>query len=142
MQFQKIALLVAILSGLSACSTSTNVTTTDRAKQIEPTAVSAELSAAALFNKAQGASGISKIQLLYSARDAAISEQDWQTLEQVGLALEAKPSVDHIQNKLYIAFARKQLGKYESALILLKTLEGRLTTPQHQAWHQRHHILF
>ncbi|MEI5639728.1 MULTISPECIES: penicillin-binding protein activator [unclassified Pseudoalteromonas] len=136
MQFQKIALLVAILSGLSACSTSTNVTTSDRAKQIEPTAVSAELSAAALFNKAQGASGISKIQLLYSARDAAISEQDWQTLEQVGLALEAKPSVDHIQNKLYIAFARKQLGKYESALIMLKTLEGRLTTPQHQAWHQ------
>lgn len=45
-------------------------------------------------------------------------------LEQIGLAMEAKASVDHIQNKLYIAYARKELSQYANALAILNTLEA------------------
>ncbi|PCK30602.1 penicillin-binding protein activator [Pseudoalteromonas piscicida] len=136
MQFKKIALLVAILSGLSACSTSTNVTKLPQENKTTKTVSQSDESAAALFTKAQSKEGIAKIQLLYAARDAAISEKNWQLLEQIGLAMEAKASVDHIQNKLYVAFARKELAQYESALTLLKTLAERLNTPEHQAWYE------
>ncbi|WP_339144088.1 penicillin-binding protein activator [Pseudoalteromonas galatheae] len=136
MQFKKIALLVAILSGLSACSTSTNVTKSPQETKTTKAVSQSDDNAASLFAKAQSKEGVAKIQLLYAARDAAILEKDWQMLEQIGLAMEAKASVDHIQNKLYIALARKELSQYANALAILNTLEGRLNTPEHQAWYE------
>ncbi|RRS09903.1 penicillin-binding protein activator [Pseudoalteromonas sp. J010] len=136
MQFKKIALLVAILSGLSACSTSTNVTKLPQQSETATTINQTDDSAASLFAKAKSKSGITKIQLLYVARDAAIEEKNWLMLEQISLAMGSKASVDHVQNKLYVAYARKELKQYESALAILHTLEGRLNTPEHQAWYE------
>jgi outer membrane PBP1 activator LpoA protein len=95
-----------------------------------------ELNAAGLYRKAMSKQNIAKIQLLYSARETAIDEKDWRTLELACLALESKTSVDHVQNKLYIALARKEMANYTAALSILNTLSEQLTLPEHQAWHQ------
>ncbi|MBQ4849582.1 penicillin-binding protein activator [Pseudoalteromonas sp. MMG012] len=136
MRLKVISLVIGILSGLSACSTTekaTNVTVTEDNQQQRIPDV---LNASGLFNKAISKQGIHKIQLLYSAREAAIIEQDWQTLEQACLALESKNSVDHVQNKLYIALARKEMANYTDALSILRTLSEQLKLPEHQGWHQ------
>jgi outer membrane PBP1 activator LpoA protein len=90
----------------------------------------------ALYEKALLKQGIDKIQLLYLAREAAIKNKDWQILEQVCLALESKASVDHVQNKLYAALARKEQGRASAALAILRTIETQLSLPEHKAWHQ------
>ena len=57
-------------------------------------------------------------------------------LEKIGNELELTASVDQIQNRLYIAFAQKQQNKNDQALVILQSLDGQLTQPEHFAWHQ------
>jgi hypothetical protein len=125
------------LSGLSACSTtekptknSDSINTSANALQNQAT------SADAIYKLALNRAGADKIQLLYSARDAAISEQSWPLLENICNELEQTPSVDKIQNRLYIAYAQKQQNKNDQALVILQTLDGQLKQPEHFAWHQ------
>ncbi|RJE76873.1 LppC family lipoprotein [Pseudoalteromonas sp. MSK9-3] len=137
MRLKVISLVIGILSGLSACSTTektSNTSVRENNSQQQPTVD--VLNAAGLYNKAMSKQSITKIQLLYSARETAIEEQDWRTLELACLALESKSSVDHVQNKLYIALARKEMANYTAALAILHTLSEQLKLPEHQAWHQ------
>ena len=133
----KLVSLLIILSGLSACSTtekptknSDSINTSANALQNQAT------SADAIYKLALNRTGADKIQLLYSARDAAISEQSWPLLENICNELEQTPSVDKIQNRLYIAYAQKQQNKNDQALIILQSLDGQLKQPEHFAWHQ------
>ena len=96
----KLVSLLIILSGLSACSTtekptknSDSINTSANALQNQAT------SADAIYKLALNRTGADKIQLLYSARDAAISEQSWPLLENICNELEQTPSVDKIQNR-------------------------------------------
>nr|WP_282447003.1 penicillin-binding protein activator [Pseudoalteromonas sp. 2CM41L] len=125
------------MSGLSACSTtekptknSDSINTSANALQNQAT------SADAIYKLALNRTGADKIQLLYSARDAAISEQSWPLLENICNELEQTPSVDKIQNRLYIAYAQKQQNKNDQALVILQSLDGQLKQPEHFAWHQ------
>ncbi|CAH9063441.1 Penicillin-binding protein activator LpoA [Pseudoalteromonas sp. CIP111854] len=137
MRLKIISLVIAILSGLSACSTTEKVPTENAKPKNQQTKDALDTSnALALFEKAKTKQGVNRIQLLYLARDAAISNQQWRVLEQVSLALESKMSVDHVQNRLYIALARKQQGRSSAALAILRNLEQQLSLPEHQAWHQ------
>ncbi|MCK8131112.1 penicillin-binding protein activator [Pseudoalteromonas sp. 2CM28B] len=133
----KLVSLLIILSGLSACSTtekptknSDSINTSVNALQNQAT------SADAIYKLALNRTGADKIQLLYSARDAAISEQSWPLLENICNELEQTPSVDKIQNRLYIAYAQKQQNKNDQALVILQSLDGQLKQPEHFAWHQ------
>lgn len=133
----KLVGLLIILSGLSACSTTEkpikkndNVSNSANVLENKPT------TAQSLYQLAQNRQGGDKIQLLYSARDAAISEKKWPLLEQIGRELEKVASVDEIQNRLYIAFALKQQDKNDQALVILHSLDGQLAQPEHFAWHQ------
>ena len=133
----KLVGLLIILSGLSACSTtekpiknSDSINTSANALQNQAT------SADAIYKLALNRTGADKIQLLYSARDAAISEQSWPLLENICNELEQTPSVDKIQNRLYIAYAQKQQNKNDQALVILQSLDGQLKQPEHFAWHQ------
>lgn len=133
----KLVSLLIILSGLSACSTtekptknSDSINTSANALQNQAT------SANAIYKLALNRTGADKIQLLYSARDAAISEQSWPLLENICNELEQTPSVDKIQNRLYIAYAQKQQNKNDQALVILQSLDGQLKQPEHFAWHQ------
>ncbi|WP_324738070.1 penicillin-binding protein activator [Pseudoalteromonas sp. CuT4-3] len=133
----KLVSLLIILSGLSACSTtekptknSDSINTSANALQNQAT------SADAIYKLALNRTGADKIQLLYSARDAAISEQSWPLLENICNELEQTPSVDKIQNRLYISYAQKQQNKNDQALVILQSLDGQLKQPEHFAWHQ------
>ncbi len=133
----KLVSLLIILSGLSACSTtekptknSDSINTSANALQNQAT------SADAIYKLALNRTGADKIQLLYSARDAAISEQSWPLLENICNELEQTPSVDKIQNRLYIAYVQKQQNKNDQALVILQSLDGQLKQPEHFAWHQ------
>ena len=133
----KLVSLLIILSGLSACSTTEKPTKnsdnfSNSANALKNQATSAE----SIYLLAQNRQGADKIQLLYSARDAAITEQNWPLIEQIGSELELTASVDQIQNRLYIAFAQKQQNKNDQALVILQSLDGQLTQPEHFAWHQ------
>lgn len=137
MRLKVISLVIGILSGLSACSTTEKTSNTSvRENNSQQQSTVDVLNAAGLYNKAMSKQSITKIQLLYSARESAIEEQDWRTLELACLALESKSSVDHVQNKLYIALARKEMANYTAALAILHTLSEQLKLPEHQAWHQ------
>ncbi|BBN80326.1 penicillin-binding protein activator LpoA [Pseudoalteromonas sp. A25] len=137
MRLKIISLVIAILSGLSACSTTEKVPTANTKSQNQQSKHTLDYSdALALFEKAQSKEGADRIQLLYYARDAAISNKEWQLLEQICLALESKVSVDHVQNKLYIALARKNQQRASDALAMLNSLEEQLSLPEHKAWHQ------
>ena len=125
------------MSGLSACSTTEKSPARPPAVQNQPhTQVPEVLNAQGLLNKARSKKGASRIQLLYSARENAIKEQNWPVLEQACLALEKNETVDYVQNKLYIALARTEQNNYSTALNILKTLNERLSLSEHQAWHQ------
>ncbi|MFY8328769.1 penicillin-binding protein activator [Pseudoalteromonas sp. ZZD1] len=133
----KLVSLLIILSGLSACSTtekptktSENLSSANSTSQIQAT------DAQSMYQLALNRQGADKIQLLYSARDAAIEEQRWPLLEQICTELEQTPTVDQVQNKLYTAFAQKQQGKNTLALEMLASLNNQLTQPEHFAWHQ------
>ncbi|MDN3380132.1 MULTISPECIES: penicillin-binding protein activator [unclassified Pseudoalteromonas] len=133
----KLVSLLIILSGLSACSTtekptktSENLSSANSTSQIQAT------DAQSMYQLALNRQGADKIQLLYSARDAAIEEQRWPLLEQICTELEQTTTVDQVQNKLYTAFAQKQQGKNTLALEMLATLNNQLTQPEHFAWHQ------
>lgn len=135
MRLKRLSLLVVILSGLSACSTTQKA---PNAVQIveKPAQQPTPSSAQSLFERAQLAAPAEQYQLLYLTRDAALNTQSWEILEQVTELLSLKASVDHVQNSLYLAFARQQLGKYESALTILRNLEDTLQSQSHRAWHQ------
>ena len=133
----KLVSLFIILSGLSACSTTEKPTkTTENLSSANSTSQIQATDAQSMYQLALNRQGVDKIQLLYSARDAAITEQQWPLLEQVCTELERTPSVDQVQNKLYIAFALKQQGKNTEALEILASLDNQLTQPEHFAWHQ------
>ncbi|MEH6396371.1 penicillin-binding protein activator [Pseudoalteromonas sp.] len=133
----KLVSLVIILSGLSACSTTEKPTkTTENLSSANSTSQIQATDAQSLYQLALNRQGADKIQLLYSARDAAITEQQWPLLELVCTELERTPSVDQVQNKLYIAFAQKQQNKNTEALEILASLDNQLTQPEHFAWHQ------
>ncbi|KZN37339.1 penicillin-binding protein activator [Pseudoalteromonas luteoviolacea] len=138
MQLKKISLIMAILSGLSACGTTPNSTqqTVSTQTQVNTAPVVQDMDAVALLARALEKDGATRIQLLYNAREAAITEQNWQVLEQACIELESKASVDHVQNKLYVALARKELGKYESAHEILQSVNEKLKLSEHKAWHQ------
>jgi len=132
-----ICLVIGILSGLSACSTTEKSSSQPLVVQNKPQTQAPEvLDAEGLLNKARTKEGASRIQLLYSARESAITEQNWPILEQACLALERNESVDYVQNKLYIALARTEQNNYGTALNILKALTSRLSLPEHKAWHQ------
>ncbi|GAA59135.1 LppC putative lipoprotein [Pseudoalteromonas sp. BSi20652] len=133
----KLVSLLIILSGLSACSTTEKPTkNSDNFSNSANTLKNLATSAESIYLLAQNRQGADKIQLLYSARDAAITEKNWSLLEQIGSELEMTASVDQIQNRLYIAFAQKQQNKNDQALVILQSLDGQLTQPEHFAWHQ------
>ncbi|KZN51211.1 hypothetical protein N482_00975 [Pseudoalteromonas luteoviolacea NCIMB 1942] len=137
-QLKKISLIMAILSGLSACGTTPNSTQPPKnaQSQLSTPQIVQDLDSAALYKKGLEKDGAARIQLLYSAREAAIAERNWQILEQACIELESKASVDHVQNKLYVALARKELKKYESAHEILQSVAQKLKLPEHKAWHQ------
>lgn len=133
----KLVSLLIILSGLSACSTTEKPTkNSDNFSNSANALKNQATSAQSIYQLAQNRQGADKIQLLYSARDAAITEQNWPLLEKIGSDLELTASVDQIQNRLYIAFAQKQQDKNAQALVILQSLDGQLTQPEHFAWHQ------
>ncbi|OUS70845.1 LppC family lipoprotein [Pseudoalteromonas sp. A601] len=133
----KLVSLLIILSGLSACSTTEKQTkTTENLSSANSTSQIQATDAQSMYQLALNRQGADKIQLLYSARDAAIEEQRWPLLEQICTELEQTPTVDQVQNKLYTAFAQKQQGKNTLALEMLATLNNQLTQPEHFAWHQ------
>ena len=133
----KLVSLLIILSGLSACSTTEKPTkNSDSINTSANTLQNQATSADAIYKLALNRTGADKIQLLYSARDAAISEQSWPLLENICNELEQTPSVDKIQNRLYIAYAQKQQNKNDQALVILQSLDGQLKQPEHFAWHQ------
>ena len=133
----KLVSLVIILSGLSACSTTEKPTkNTENLSSATNTAQNQNIDALSLYQNALNRQGADKIQLLYNARDAAITEQQWPLLEKVCFELERTPSVDQVQNKLYIAFAQNQQNKNSAALDILASLDNQLTQPEHLAWHQ------
>ncbi|ALQ07215.1 LppC family lipoprotein [Pseudoalteromonas sp. Bsw20308] len=133
----KLVSLLIILSGLSACSTTEKPTkNSDNFSNSANALKNQATSAQSIYQLAQNRQGADKIQLLYSARDAAITEQNWPLLEKIGSDLELTASVDQIQNRLYIAFAQKQQNKNAQALVILQSLDGQLTQPEHFAWHQ------
>lgn len=137
MRLKVICLVIGILSGLSACSTTEKSSSQPLVVQNKPQTQAPEvLDAEGLLNKARTKEGASRIQLLYSARESAITEQNWPILEQACLALERNESVDYVQNKLYIALARTEQSNYSTALNILKALTSRLSLPEHKAWHQ------
>ena len=137
MRLKVICLVIGILSGLSACSTTEKSSSQPLVVQNKPQTQAPEvLDAEGLLNKARTKEGASRIQLLYSARESAITEQNWPILEQACLALERNESVDYVQNKLYIALARTEQNYYGTALNILKALTSRLSLPEHKAWHQ------
>lgn len=137
MRLKVICLVIGILSGLSACSTTEKSSSQPLVVQNKPQTQAPEvLDAEGLLNKARTKEGASRIQLLYSARESAITEQNWPILEQACLALERNESVDYVQNKLYIALARTEQNNYGTALNILKALTSRLSLPEHKAWHQ------
>jgi outer membrane PBP1 activator LpoA protein len=125
------------LSGLSACSTTEKPTKNSDSTNASANALQNQATSAdAIYKLALNRTGADKIQLLYSARDAAISEQSWPLLENICNELEQTPSVDKIQNRLYIAYAQKQQNKNDQALVILQSLDGQLKQPEHFAWHQ------
>nr|WP_301003450.1 penicillin-binding protein activator [Pseudoalteromonas sp.] len=125
------------MSGLSACSTTEKPTkTSDNLYSSADTLKNEALNAQSIYQLAQNRYGADKIQLLYTARDSAITEQNWALLEKICTELELTPSVDQIQNRLYIAFAQKEQNKNQQALEVLNSLEGQLKQPEHFAWHQ------
>ncbi|KDC54113.1 penicillin-binding protein activator [Pseudoalteromonas sp. S3431] len=133
----KLVSLLIILSGLSACSTTEKPTkNSDNFSNSANALKNQATSAQSIYQLAQNRQGADKIQLLYSARDAAITEQNWPLLEKIGSDLELTASVDQIQNRLYIAFSQKKQDKNAQALVILQSLDGQLTQPEHFAWHQ------
>jgi len=125
------------LSGLSACSTTEKPTkTSDNFSNSANTLKNEALNAQSIYQLAQNRFGADKIQLLYSARDSAITEENWPLLEKIGTELTLTASVDQIQNRLYIAFAQKEQNKNQQALEVLNSLDGELKQPEHFAWHQ------
>ncbi|MDQ2043129.1 penicillin-binding protein activator [Pseudoalteromonas sp. 20-92] len=133
----KLVSLLIILSGLSACSTTEKPTkNSDNFSNSANVLKNQATSAQSIYQLAQNRQGADKIQLLYSARDEAITEQNWPLLEKIGSDLELTASVDQIQNRLYIAFAQKKQDKNAQALVILQSLDGQLTQPEHFAWHQ------
>ncbi|WP_338365963.1 penicillin-binding protein activator [uncultured Pseudoalteromonas sp.] len=133
----KLVSLLIILSGLSACSTTEKPTKNSDSINSSANALQNQATSAdAIYKLALSRTGADKIQLLYSARDAAISEQSWPLLENICNELEQTPSVDKIQNRLYIAYAQKQQNKNDQALVILQSLDGQLKQPEHFAWHQ------
>ena len=114
----KLVSLLIILSGLSACSTTEKPTkNSDNFSNSANALKNQANSALSIYQLAQNRQGADKIQLLYSARDAAIPNSKWSLLEIVCTELELTPSVDQIQNNLYIAFAQKQQNKNAQALV-------------------------
>ncbi len=133
----KLVSLLIVLSGLSACSTTEKPSNTAENQSGQAnTALSQLTDAQSMYQAALNRQGADKIQLLYTARDAAITEQRWSLLETIRFELESTPSVDQIQNKLYIALAQEKQGKSDRALEQLQLLESQLTLPEHKAWHQ------
>nr|WP_247687446.1 penicillin-binding protein activator [Pseudoalteromonas luteoviolacea] len=137
-QLKKLSLIVAILSGLSACGTTpkNQQPVSNPQSQVQKAQPQENLDANALYTLALSKQGASRIQLLYNAREAAIIERNWLVLEQVCFELETKASVDHVQNKLYIAFAQKEQGKFESAHTILQSVDAQLKLAEHRGWHQ------
>lgn len=133
----KLVSLLIVLSGLSACSTTEKqLNTSENQSGQAELGLSQLTDAQSMYQTALLRQGADKIQLLYTARDAAINEERWELLEKICLELESTPSVDQIQNKLYIALALEQQGKSDLALAQLQQLEPQLTQPEHQAWHK------
>lgn len=133
----KLVGLLIILSGLSACSTTEKpIKKSDNFSSSANALKNQATNAQSIYQLAVNREGADKIQLLYSARDSAISEKNWPLLEQIGSDLELTASVDQTQNRLYIAYAQKQQNKNDQSLIILQSLDGQLTQPEHFAWHQ------
>ncbi|CCQ10360.1 LppC putative lipoprotein [Pseudoalteromonas luteoviolacea B = ATCC 29581] len=135
MRLNNFSLIMALLSGLSGCSTTEN---TPRPTQsvVKPTPQAQTNSAEALFERALDAVPAMQFQLLYMARDAAMTSKNWPLLEQIAEVLNQKATVDQVQNTLYLAFAKEKQGKFADALTQLRLVESDLQSSIHRAWHQ------
>jgi len=89
----KLVSLLIVLSGLSACSTTEKPSnSTENPSSQSSSALSQLTDAQSMYQTALNRQGADKIQLLYTARDAAISEERWSLLENICLELEATPA--------------------------------------------------
>ncbi|MFY8351553.1 penicillin-binding protein activator [Pseudoalteromonas sp. SSM20] len=126
--------LTALFSLLSACSTTEKTPVVEQVKT-QPS-VEADLNAQSLYQKALTKRDFDKIQLLYTARDRAIEEQDWQLVITICELLIASDGPDSVRNQLYIALAYTQQKDYHAALRTLESLNAKLSSPMHFYLHQ------
>ncbi|KPV97954.1 Penicillin-binding protein activator LpoA precursor [Pseudoalteromonas sp. P1-9] len=126
--------LTAIFSLLSACSTTEKTPVVETVKT-KP-AVEVKFSAQDLYQKALSKRDFDKIQLLYTARDRAIEEQNWQLVITICEQLIESGGPDSVRNQLYIALAYTQKKDYHTALETLESLNAKLTSPMHFFLHQ------
>ena len=106
--------LTALFSLLSACSTTEN-TSNIESIQSQPNVVE-NLDAQGLYKKALTKRDFDKIQLLYSARDLAVEEQNWQLVITICELLIESGGPDEVRNQLYIALAHTKQNEYQTAL--------------------------
>ncbi|MBE0365011.1 hypothetical protein PULV_a3312 [Pseudoalteromonas ulvae UL12] len=128
---------ILLFSLLSACST-TEKTTIEQQTVVKPVEKVAPqiLDAQTLYDNARLKRGVDKIQMLYGARDKAISEHNWSLLQTICQDLLSRQGVDRVQNNLYLSLAQFKQRSYSQALTSLDTLQDKLTSPIHFYWHQ------
>ena len=119
---------------ISACST-TEKTSKIETIQTQPKVVET-LAALGLYKKALTKRDFDKIQLLYSARDLAVEEQNWQLVITICELLIESGGPDEVRNQLYIALAHTKQNEYQTALSTLESKSARLTSPMHFFIHQ------
>ena len=104
---------ILLFSLLSACSTTEKATIEQQTvvKPVEKVAPQI-FDAQTLYDNARLKRGVDKIQMLYGARDKAITEQNWALLQTICQDLLSRQGVDRVQNNLYLSLAQfKQLAE-------------------------------
>ena len=88
----KLVSLLIVLSGLSACSTTEKqLNTSENQSGQAELGLSQLTDAQSMYQTALLRQGADKIQLLYTARDAAINEERWELLEKICLSNGTAP---------------------------------------------------
>lgn len=130
----KLLSLTALFSLLSACSTTEKTPIVDT--PVKQPKVIEQHTAQSLFQKALGKRNADKIQILYSARDLALDEQNWPLVIRICEQLIELAGPDEVRNQLYIALSHTRLLDYNAALMTLESLNNKLTSPMHFFLHQ------
>ncbi len=136
----RLKLSIIFLCGLlSACGS-----TPKQVKKPEPLTPQPEITepstnintAATLFDKAAKRRGADRIQLLYSARDAALDEKAWGLLNQIITDLNRRDGSNRTKNTLLQAYANAKLGQFARAKRQLDGVQNKLINPNQYYWHQ------